>query len=117
MSSGGASETRTESTLDHAGELSRSSPVESISELRARIAQLRRDLAQATETHRQAISRQNAGEAIELLRNRSLLMRELLDRQCELLLRVRSRREPGWESSAGQGREVPSGRAADQGNP
>lgn len=57
--------------------------------LRARLAQLRRELTETTAAYRNAAANHDSN-AILLLRSRSLLMRQLLDTQCELLLHLRS---------------------------
>ena len=58
--------------------------------LRARVAKLRQELAAATQAYRAAVAKHDSQNAIPLLRSRSRLMRQLLDTQCELLLRLKS---------------------------
>ncbi len=64
--------------------------VQSIASLRSRVAQLRNELADTTEAYRKATAARDSQAAIPLLRSRSLLMRQLLESQCELLLALRS---------------------------
>jgi hypothetical protein len=59
-------------------------------QLRSEIGRLRQDLAATTEDYRLAIGRHDGEQVIRLLRTRSKLMRELLERQCELLLAMRA---------------------------
>ncbi len=63
--------------------------VQTIASLRSRVAQLRLELASTTEAYRKASARHDSQAAIPLLRNRSFLMRQLLESQCELLLALR----------------------------
>lgn len=58
--------------------------------LRARLAQLRKELTEATAAYREAAAQHDAASAIPVLRRRSQLMRALLEAQCELLLRFQS---------------------------
>jgi hypothetical protein len=58
-------------------------------ELRDRIVQIRRHLTAITEAYRQATTARESSLAIRLLRERSVVMRQLLETQCELLLIMR----------------------------
>jgi hypothetical protein len=60
-----------------------------VGELRAQVAQLRRDLTLTTEAYKHAVAAHDSSESIPLLRTRSRLMRELLEAQCQLLLELR----------------------------
>ena len=56
---------------------------------RSRVAQLRQELQQTTAAYRTAVRRRDSANVVTLLRNRSKLMRELLDAQCQVLVRLR----------------------------
>ncbi len=55
-------------------------------ELRSRVAQVRRQLNEATDAFRQAAAKRDTTQATPLLRIRSSLIRQLLEYQCQLLL-------------------------------
>jgi hypothetical protein len=57
--------------------------------LRLRVAQLRKEIVQATHAYRDAAAQHDTQRTIPLLRRRSCLMRQLLETQCELLLSLR----------------------------
>ncbi len=58
-------------------------------DLRNRIAQLRREVAGATDAYRTAAMKHDSENAMRFLRSRSALMRQLLEAQCQLLLLIR----------------------------
>jgi hypothetical protein len=71
----------------------------SVSDLRARLVELRRELGQTTDACRTALARRSSGQLRQLLRSKSQLMRQVLEAQSQLLLAIReesclSRRGP-----------------------
>lgn len=70
--------------------------------LRARLTQQRQDLSRTTEAYRKAVARQDSDSIVRLLRSRSQLMRQILDTQCELLLRLRQVDSPSPLSEPGR---------------
>ncbi len=58
--------------------------------LRLRVAQLRKEIVQATRAYRDAAAQHDTQRTIPLLRRRSCLMRQLLETQCQLLVSLRS---------------------------
>jgi len=58
--------------------------------IRSAIASLRQQLALTTDAYRQATAVHDSVRAIPLLRTRSVLMRQLLESQCQLLMALRT---------------------------
>jgi hypothetical protein len=61
--------------------------------IRLQVQQLRQKLADTTDAYRRAAREHDFAQTMSLLRARSLLMRQLLESQCELLLALRN--QPG----------------------
>ena len=60
-----------------------------VAELRTRVADLRQQLLKTTDAYHQAVAEHDAAQFSPLLRRRSLLTRQLLESQSELLLVIR----------------------------
>jgi hypothetical protein len=61
-----------------------------VGKLKRQVAELRAQLFETTEAYRSSLAHHTPEETIRLLHSRSQLMRQLLERQCELLLSLRN---------------------------
>jgi hypothetical protein len=62
--------------------------------LRARIAELRQEIAETTDRYQAAKTRGDSERVIQLLRRRSTLIRDLFEAQSALLASIRTRTTP-----------------------
>jgi small-conductance mechanosensitive channel len=77
-------------------------------ELRVRLTRLRQELTATTQAYRSAVARHDSQGAIPLLRTRSRLMRQLLETQCELLLKLKAENVQSDAISHGSGSAAPA---------